>query len=63
MMYQALYQTTLADANERQCLEVTQQTKYLLQENYQYCLKLKGPQKQESNIGLIGMRHLEEVFR
>lgn len=62
MMYQALYQTTLADANERPCLEVTQQTKYLLQENHQYCLKLKVPQKQESNIGLIGMRHLEEVF-
>lgn len=62
MMYQALYQTTLKNADERACLEVTQQTKYLLQENYQYCLKLKVPEKQESNIGVIGMRHLEEVF-
>jgi hypothetical protein len=25
-------------------------------------MKLKVPQKQESNIGLIGMKHLEEVF-
>ncbi|MDP5120113.1 MAG: TlpA family protein disulfide reductase [Spirosomaceae bacterium] len=62
MMYQALYQTTLKEADGRACLEVTQQTKYLLEENYQYCLKLKVPEKQESNIGLIGMRHLEEVF-
>jgi thiol-disulfide isomerase/thioredoxin len=62
MMYQTLYQTTLKVADERPCLEVTQQTKYLLQENYQYCMKLKVPQKQEGNIGLVGMKHLEEVF-
>ncbi len=62
MMYQALYQTTLKDTDERPCLEVTQQTRYLLQENHQYCLKLKVPEKQERAIGLIGMRHLEEVF-
>lgn len=62
MMYQALYQTTLQNANERPCLEVTQQTKYLLQENYQYCLKLKVPAKMEDRLGEIGMRHLDEVF-
>jgi thiol-disulfide isomerase/thioredoxin len=62
MMYQALYQTTLPNPEERPCLEVTQQTKYLLQENHQYCLKLKVPEKMQDRIGTIGMQHLEELF-
>lgn len=62
MIYQALYQTTQKMLDERPCLEVTQQTKYLLQENYQYCFKLKVPSKMTDRVGAIGMQHLEEIF-
>lgn len=61
-MYQALYQATQNNKEERPCLEVTQQTKYLLQENYQYCMKLKVPEKMKDRLAFIGMQHLEEVF-
>jgi thiol-disulfide isomerase/thioredoxin len=62
LMYQVLYQTTKPNPNERACLEVTENTKFLLQENQQYCLKLKVPEPTKHRIGEIGMRHLEEIF-
>jgi thiol-disulfide isomerase/thioredoxin len=62
MMYQILYQTTKGNTNEKACLEVTEKTKYLLQENQQYCMNLKIPEPMKNRIGEIGMRHLDEVF-
>lgn len=62
MMYQILYQTSQTSPNEKACLEVTEQTKYLLQENHQYCFSLKVPDQMKNRLGEIGMRHLEEVF-
>jgi thiol-disulfide isomerase/thioredoxin len=62
MIYQMLYQSTKPQLKERACLEVTEQTKYLLTENYQYCLSLKVPEPLKDRLGEIGMRHLEEVF-
>lgn len=62
LMYQVLYQTTKTNPDERACLEVTENTKFLLQENQQYCMKLKVPEPTKHRIGEIGMRHLEEIF-
>ncbi len=62
LMYQVLYQTTRPNPNDRACLEVSEQTKYLLSENQQYSMILKVPEQMKHRLGAIGMKHLEEIF-
>ncbi len=62
LMYQVLYQTTRPNPNDRACLEVSEQTKYLLDEKQQYSLTIKLPEQMKHRLGEIGMKHLEEIF-
>lgn len=62
LMYQVLYQTTRPNPNDRACLEVSEQTKYLLEEKQQYSMTLKIPEAMKHRLGEIGMKHLEEIF-
>lgn len=62
LMYQVLYQASKENPNERACLEVTEKTKYLLQENQQYCMTIKIPEAMKHRLGEIGMKHLEDAF-
>lgn len=62
LMYQVLYQTTRPNSNDRACLEVSEQTKYLLDEKQQYSMTLKIPEPMKHRLGEIGMKHLEEIF-
>lgn len=62
LMYQVLYQTTRPNPNDRACLEVSEQTKYLLDEKQQYCLTIKVPESMKHRLGEIGMKNLEDVF-
>lgn len=62
LMYQVLYQTTRPNPNDRACLEVSEQTKYLLEEKQQYSMTLKVPEAMKHRLGEIGMKHLEEIF-
>ncbi|CAH0997294.1 Thiol-disulfide oxidoreductase ResA [Emticicia aquatica] len=62
MMYQVLYQTTRPNPNDKACLEVSEQTKYLLNEKQQYSMTLKIPEPMKHRLGEIGMKHLEEIF-
>jgi thiol-disulfide isomerase/thioredoxin len=62
LMYQVLYQTTRPNPNDRACLEVSEQTKYLLDEKQQYSMTLKIPEQMKHRLGEIGMKHLEEIF-
>jgi thiol-disulfide isomerase/thioredoxin len=62
LMYQVLYQTTRPNPNDRACLEVSEQTKYLLDEKQQYSMTIKVPEQMKHRLGEIGMKHLEEIF-
>lgn len=62
LMYQVLYQTTRPNPNDRACLEVSEQTKYLLDEKQQYCLTIKVPEAMKHRLGEIGMKNLEDIF-
>lgn len=62
LMYQVLYQTTRPNPNDRACLEVSEQTKHLLDEKQQYCLTVKVPESIKHRLGEIGMRNLEDIF-
>lgn len=62
LMYQVLYQTTRPNPNDRACLEVSEQTKYLLEEKQQYCLTIKVPEAMKNRLGEIGMKTLEDNF-
>lgn len=62
LMYQVLYQTTRPNPNDRACLEVSEQTKHLLDEKQQYCLTVKVPESMKHRLGEIGMRNLEDIF-
>lgn len=62
LMYQVLYQTTRPNPNDRACLEVSEQTKYLLDEKQQYSMTIKLPEQMKHRLGEIGMKHLEEIF-
>ncbi len=62
LMYQVLYQTTRPNPNDRACLEVSEQTKYLLDEKQQYCLTIKVPEGMKHRLGEIGMKNLEDAF-
>lgn len=62
LMYQVLYQTTRPNPNDRACLEVSEQTKYLLEEKQQYCLTIKVPEAMKHRLGEIGMKNLEDIF-
>ncbi len=62
LMYQVLYQTTRPNPNDRACLEVSEQTRYLLEEKQQYSMTLKIPEAMKHRLGEIGMKHLEEIF-
>lgn len=62
LMYQVLYQTTRPNPNDRVCLEVSEQTKYLLEEKQQYCLTIKVPEAMKHRLGEIGMKNLEDIF-
>lgn len=62
LMYQVLYQTTRPNPNDRACLEVSEQTKYLLDEKQQYSMTIKIPELMKHRLGEIGMKHLEEIF-
>ncbi|GAB2635723.1 hypothetical protein GCM10027035_31550 [Emticicia sediminis] len=62
LMYQVLYQTTRPNPNDRACLEVSEQTKYLLEEKQQYCLTIKVPEALKHRLGEIGMKNLEDIF-
>jgi thiol-disulfide isomerase/thioredoxin len=62
LMYQVLYQTTRPNPNDRACLEVSEQTKYLLDEKQQYSMTIKVPEPMKHRLGEIGMKHLEEIF-
>lgn len=62
LMYQILYQTTRPNPNDRVCLEVSEQTKYLLDEKQQYCLSIKVPEAMKHRLGEIGMKNLEDIF-
>jgi thiol-disulfide isomerase/thioredoxin len=62
LMYQVLYQTTRRNPNDRACLEVSEQTKYLLDEKQQYSMTIKIPELMKHRLGEIGMKHLEEIF-
>lgn len=62
LMYQVLYQATRPNPNDKVCLEVSEQTKYLLEEKQQYSMILKVPEQMKHRLGEIGMKHLEEIF-
>ena len=62
LMYQVLYQTTRPNPNDRACLEVSEQTKYLLDEKLQYSMTIKVPELMKHRLGEIGMKHLDEIF-
>ncbi|MDZ7934706.1 MAG: TlpA disulfide reductase family protein [Emticicia sp.] len=62
LIYQVLYQTTRPNPNDRACLEVSEQTKYLLEEKQQYCLTIKVPEAMKHRLGEIGMKNLEDIF-
>lgn len=62
LMYQVLYQTTRPNPNDRACLEVSEQTKYLLEEKQQYSMTLKVLEGMKHRLGEIGMKHLEDIF-
>ena len=62
LMYQVLYQTTRPNPNDIACLEVSEQTKYLLDEKQQYSMTIKVPELMKHRLGEIGMKHLEEIF-
>lgn len=62
LMYQVLYQTTRPNPNDRACLEVSEQTKYLLEEKQQYYLIIKVPEAMKHRLGEIGMKNLEDIF-
>jgi thiol-disulfide isomerase/thioredoxin len=62
LIYQVFYQTTRPNPNERACLEVSEQTKYLLDDKQQYSMTIKVPEQMKHRLGEIGMKHLEEIF-
>jgi thiol-disulfide isomerase/thioredoxin len=62
MMYQVLYQETLPNPQNGVCLEVSEQTKHLLEEKYQYCLNIKIPRAMKQSLGEVGIKNLEEIF-
>ena len=62
LMYQVLYQTTRPNPNDIACLEVSEQTKYLLDEKLQYSMTIRVPELMKHRLGEIGMKHLEEIF-
>ncbi|WP_394990088.1 TlpA disulfide reductase family protein [Emticicia sp.] len=62
LMYQILYQTTLSNSNDRACLEVSEQTKYLLDEKQQYSMTIRVPELMKHRLGEIGMKLLEDIF-
>jgi thiol-disulfide isomerase/thioredoxin len=62
LMYQVLFQTTRPNPNDRACLEVSEQTKFLLDEKQQYSMTIKVPVQMKHRLGEIGMKHLEEIF-
>jgi thiol-disulfide isomerase/thioredoxin len=59
-----IYQTLYQNINAKACLEVTPQTRYLLQQDndHQYCFSLSVPEKMKGRLAEIGLKYLQEFF-
>lgn len=62
LMYQILLQTSRPNPSDKTCLEVSEQTKYLLDEKQQYSMTLRVPEQMKHRLGEIGMKQLEDIF-
>lgn len=62
-IYKYLYQINNPKVVEDgSCLEVTEKTKYLLQQDQLYCFSIKVPEALKTKMGEIGIAHLEQLF-
>ena len=61
-IYKYLYQVNNPKVADGGCLEVTEKTRYLLQQDQLYCFTIKVPSALKNQMGEIGISHLEQLF-